>query len=158
MEKIGVTWEPQSRLKTDEKYHQKVALLSPKLWRHIKSWGEKLKQNIWKTSRRIYRFEPINSFSCCSYIQTFKAAAFLMICSLALRIFPKVSFSRVVPLGIWSILNSSSQWSCERGSPLTHFSTGSTFCVNYREVLYTIHIPQIHRLPSEKGEFKLNSK
>ena len=51
-----------------------------------------------------------------------------MIWSLALSTCPNVSFSRVVPLGILSRRKSSNQWSCDRGSPLTHFNTGSTFC------------------------------
>lgn len=62
------------------------------------------------------------------WFNSFRASAFLMISSLALRTWPKFSFSRVVPFGMWSRRKSSIQWSWERGSPRTHFSTGSTFC------------------------------
>lgn len=63
---------------------------------------------------------------CARWFSSFKASAFWMISLEAVKISRKVSFSSVMPRGIFSKRNKSSQWSWDSGSPRTHLSTGST--------------------------------
>lgn len=58
---------------------------------------------------------------------TFSASAWTMIWSALSITSPNVSFSRMVPLGIFRSLNSSNQWSGDNASPRTYFSSGTIF-------------------------------
>lgn len=58
---------------------------------------------------------------------TFRASACAMIWSVLSITSPNVSFSRMVPLGIFKSLKSSSQWSGDNASPRTYFRRGTIF-------------------------------
>ena len=58
---------------------------------------------------------------------TFSASACTMIWSALSITSPNVSFSRMVPLGIFRSLNSSNQWSGDKASPRTYFRSGTIF-------------------------------
>ena len=64
---------------------------------------------------------------------TFSCVELLIIESRTSSILPNVSFSSVVPRGSPTSLNRSSQWSCESGSPRTHFNTGRTFWMTEKQ-------------------------
>lgn len=66
--------------------------------------------------------------ACVLPLQTLSSTAFSMMVSATLRRSLKVSLSNVVPLGRPSRRNMSSQWSWDRCSPRTYFSTGIAFC------------------------------
>lgn len=65
--------------------------------------------------------------SVCVCAHTLSSKAFSTMVLATARRSPKVSLSKVVPLGRPSNRNMSSQWSWDRCSPRTYFSTGTMF-------------------------------